>query len=523
MAVPGFESTNECNATARRRLAARVVASALAPVDGASLAAFRVAVGLALACWCLDDLRTGRVHELYVAARFHFTYYLFDFVRPWPGNGMVWHYGGLLVLALAVAAGFLYRAAAFLFALGFTYFFLLDRTNYQNHYYLLTLVSWTLAILPLNRLAAVDPVLGLSTRSGTVPRWCLWLMRFHIALPYAFGGIAKLHPDWFAGEPLRTHLASLSEHWPQLAPVMASEITVSVLIWGGLLFDVLIVPLLLWRPTRGVAYLLCLGFHLTNAFLFHIHVFPWFMIVATTIFFSPDWPRRLLRRPLAGLSGNCSESQPTASRRQRVGLALLGIYCAAQLVVPLRHFLYAGNSLWTERGHHFSWRMMMRTKDSAIWYYVTDAKSGRTGSVDLSRFVNLEQLTKFSRDPEMILHLAHYIAQDFRRVTGRQAEVRALVLTSLNGRKPELLVDPNINLAHEPRGFYARTWILPQREPLPAEIWKVPMKDWRRSVEIPPLTFLTQPASALPSGIAHPSNASPRSPAGTGLAVHDTP
>ncbi|MCX7409816.1 MAG: HTTM domain-containing protein [Planctomycetales bacterium] len=460
-----------------------------APVDVASLVVFRIGFGLIAAWWCFDDLRTGRVHELYVVPAFHFTYYLFDFVRPWPGVGMTLHFLALLLLALCVAAGFLYRVATVLFALGFTYFFLLDRTNYQNHYYLLMLVSWTLVLLPLNRCAAVDAFVGLAARSDTVPAWCLWLLRFHIALPYAFGGLSKLRPDWFAGEPLRTHLTSKT--WlPLVGPWLTSEVTIVILTWGGLLFDLAIVPLLLWSRTRVLAYVLCLGFHLMNSFLFDIHVFPWFMMFATTLFFAPDWPRRLLGHRHSVPPETPVRNWATLPPRSRVAGIVLSIYCVGHLLIPLRPFLYPGDSAWTERGHHFSWRMMLRSKSSALRYYVTDPKSGKTGSVDLRRFVNLNQGLSLARDPEMILHLAHFIGDEFHRQTGRNAEVRALVLTSLNGRKPELLIDPNVDLAKEPRGFHFRNWILPQHEPLRSVAWSVPMQEWERHVELPPLTHL---------------------------------
>ena len=132
----------------------------------------------------------------------------------------------------------------------------------------------------------------------------------------------------------------------------------------------------------------------------------------------------------------------------------------------------------------------MRSKSSAIRYYLTDAKNGRTGIVNLRQFVTPLQLASFSRDPEMILHLAHVIAEDFRHVTGRDVEVHALVLTTLNGRKPELLIDPNTDLANEPRGFYFRTWIREQNEKLRPHPWSVPMTEWERHIDIPPLRFL---------------------------------
>ena len=60
--------------------------------------------------------------------------------------------------------------------------------------------------------------------------------------------------------------------------------------YGGLLFDLLIVPLLLWRRTRPLAFLVALAFHLTNWYLFNIGIFPWLMIAATLLFFPPSWP-----------------------------------------------------------------------------------------------------------------------------------------------------------------------------------------------------------------------------------------
>lgn len=475
----------------------RLATILLSPVDAASSVAFRTGFGLIMAIWAAGDLISGRVHALYEVPGFHFTYYLFDFVRPWPGAGMTLHFLILVGLALCIAAGLFYRIATVLFALGFSYFFLIDRTYYQNHYYLLLLLSWMLALLPLNRCAALDALRPGATRSDTIPAWCLWLVRFHVALPYLFGGIAKLNADWFAGEPLRSHLWSKAA-LPFVGPLLASETTIQLFVWGGLVFDLAIVPLLLWRRTRVPAYVLCIAFHLSNAFLFDIHVFPWFMILTTTIFFEPGWPRRLLKRPRPIVAPVEERSWRGLSWQTRIGATCLAMYCLAQLVIPFRHFLEPGDPNWTERGHHFSWRMMLRVKDSALWFYLTDPKTGKTGTADLRRFITLDQFGKASRDPEMILQLAHLLADEFRRKTGRDAEVRALVLTTLNGRKPQLLIDPAVDLAREPRGFHQRPWIMAQTEPLRDKPWTIPVAEWQRHVELPPLPFLQKPAVSPP-------------------------
>src|SRR5262245_45298530 len=72
----------------------------LSPVDIASLVFFRVGFGALAAYWAWDYLTSGRVQYYYVQPRFHFTYYLFDWVRPWHGAGMYAHFVGLAILGL---------------------------------------------------------------------------------------------------------------------------------------------------------------------------------------------------------------------------------------------------------------------------------------------------------------------------------------------------------------------------------------------------------------------------------------
>jgi hypothetical protein len=124
---------------------------------------------------------------------------------------------------------------------------------------------------------------------------------------------------------------------------------------------------------------------------------------------------------------------------------------------------------------------------AGVRYYVTDTKTGKTGVADLRPFINSEQAGRFPRDPEMILQFAHFLSGEYRRETGRDAEVRALVLMSLNGRKPQLFLDPTVDLSKEPPGFHHRNWIMPQTEPLRMTPWSVPLVEWERHLDLPPL------------------------------------
>jgi hypothetical protein len=309
-------------------------------------------------------------------------------------------------------------------------------------------------------------------------------------VPYFFGGIAKFVPDWFVGAPLTQMLASKRE-LPYVGFLLENPNVGLLLAGGGLLFDLLVVPGLMWKRTRVVAYCFSVVFHLMNAVIFNIHIFPWFMLAATTIFFEPGWPRRLLGG--GSLDSNTLETQVTSlSIKHKLVAGLFALYVTFHCVWPLRHYVYPGDASWNERGHYFAWRMMLRGKPVALGFAIKDKVTQAVVDGNVNRFLSPDQSEKFGRDPEMILHFAHFLGEEYKRTTGHDAEVYALAITSLNGRKPELFIDPNVDLMKEPRGFYQRSWVMPQQEPLQKPFWDVPIDQWRKHVRLPELRFLSR-------------------------------
>ena len=232
--------------------------------------------------------------------------------------------------------------------------------------------------------------------------------------------------------------------------------------YGGLAFDLFIVPLLLWKRTRVVAFLWVIAFHMLNMALFRIGIFPWLMLLATLLFFPPDWPRVLFKR------WRRVRSEPLAIRPQFPGLTtgLIGAYMIIQLTVPLRHFVYHGNVHWSEEGHRFSWHMKLRDKQATARFFVTDPQSRQTWEVAPRLYLTARQTQKMSTRPDMILQMAHHIARDqaVKRGLYRRLEVRARVMASLHGRDRQLLVDPTVDLAAERRSLASARWILPLNE-----------------------------------------------------------
>jgi hypothetical protein len=107
------------------------------PVDGGSLGVFRIVFGLGMAIDAWRYLAYGWVDALYVQPALHFHYLGFAWVQPWSGGGMRLHFWAISILALLVAAGLFYRAAAILLFVAYLYVFLLDQAAYMNHHYLM--------------------------------------------------------------------------------------------------------------------------------------------------------------------------------------------------------------------------------------------------------------------------------------------------------------------------------------------------------------------------------------------------
>jgi len=449
-----------------------LLAALFAPVHLAWLAYFRIAFGLIMVWEVWRYFDNNWISRYWIKPTFHFTYYGFSWVQPWPGDGMYLHFLLLGGLALCIALGLWYRVTTLLFFLGFTYIFLLDQSYYLNHFYLICLLSFLMIFLPAHRAPSLDSARNPALRSNYAPAWTLWLLRAQIGIVYFYGGLAKVNSDWLNGEPMRMWLADRTD-FPVIGAYFTSEWMVYLFSYGGLLLDLLIVPFLLWRRTRVLAFIAGTLFHLTNAQLFSIGIFPWFMICATTIFFDPDWPTRLFTwaAPNKKPDQDLDQSQETAlikpiSSRQRTTVLLLAIYLILQVTIPLRHHLYPGKVNWTEEGHRFAWHMKLRDKNAKAQFWATDPIKQVTWEIDLEEYLSKRQARKMAARPDMALQFAHYIAAQMRQDGYEQIEIRAIIRASLNGRERQLLIDPQVDLAKQSPTWWPASWIMPLEEPL---------------------------------------------------------
>jgi len=432
-----------------QRLADRV----LRPTDAASLVLFRRCFGALMAWRMASMMLSGGMRRGFTEPPFRFTFAGFGWVPRPPAWAIAVLVGAALAAALLMAFDRVPRLAAGLFAGSSAFLLLIDKANYNNHDYLIALLAGILAAVPVEG----------SGPQRTSPAWGLSLLRFQVAMPYVFGGIAKLQSDWlFRAQPLKTWFADPSEHLVPAAWLQQSWLPFAVS-WGGAILDLAIVPALLWRRTRKLAAVTVVGFHLLNFGLFQIGVFPWLMIAAVGLFLDPDWPHRLRR----DRTRRAAHPVPAAAvPRRRIVLALLGAYCAAQLFLPLRHLLYPGNVDWTEQGHTFAWRMKVRDKRGEIRFVAVKPDSAVPLPLSglLSSLLTDRQQRMMMHDPEMMRQVAAYVAREWRAEGQPLTAVRVITDISFNGRPRQPMIDPKTELSELPPGRPAAEWIAPLRQ-----------------------------------------------------------
>ncbi|NBX80017.1 MAG: HTTM domain-containing protein, partial [Flavobacteriales bacterium] len=176
-------------------------------VSIAPLIVFRIIFGALMLIGTSRFILNGWVQKLYIEPTFFFPFLGFEWVKPLPGNWMFLPFILLFVSALFFMLGFFYRIASVVLFLSFTYIELLDKTNYLNHYYFVSLVAFLMQFLPANRYCSLDVYLNLTPKQFIVSKWNIGILKFQLGIVYVFAGIAKLNSDWlFDANPLKIWL-----------------------------------------------------------------------------------------------------------------------------------------------------------------------------------------------------------------------------------------------------------------------------------------------------------------------------
>ena len=443
-------------------------------VDSAPLAVLRILFGVMMLLGTLRFMAYGWVDELYVLPKYHFTYYGFEWVKPFGETGMWLVFGTMVLTSAFIALGFMFRASALLFFLLFTYVELIDVTNYLNHYYFISLCSFLLLLSPAGKTLSIDGKLFPNHRIATVPFWSIGMFRLQLGILYVFAGIAKINYDWMMwAQPLSIWFVSFREV-PLVGGLFQLKETAYVFSWAGALYDLTVPFFLLWAPTRIWAYLTVVGFHFITWLMFPIGMFPWVMMVFTWVFFPIAFHRKLIDRIRKMFSGNkirlveksltsihsSSKTSVSSFLNSLIPLVLV-VFFAVQLFLPLRHFLYPGNLFWTEQGYRFSWRVMLMEKNGFAQFKVSDPETGKQWEIHNTHYLTPQQEKMMSTQPDLLLQFAHILDNEFQSIGVANPIVTVDVQVSLNGRRSRPFINPNVDLSSLSDSWSPKTWILP--------------------------------------------------------------
>lgn len=429
------------------------------------LAVFRILFGLLLFFSTARFIANGWVYDLYVVPKFYFKYYGFEWVTV-PSEQWVYLLFGLMLLAsIGIVLGAFYKISAFGFALIFTYIELFDQTNYLNHYYFVSLMSFLLAMLPAHKALSIDAAFGITSKIDKVPYYTIFVLQLQLGILYFFAGVAKLNYDWLIeAKPLIIWLKPF-ENWPVFGSILTKDWVAYAFSWFGAIYD-LSIAFFLWNSrTRFVAYFAVVAFHILTWLLFPIGVFPFVMIVSTTIFFSEKWHKKVATFIIKLFSKNANlfSGGPKTSPlpTNKILNVILVVFFTIQLLLPFRYLLYPGKLFWTEQGYRFSWRVMLMEKSGTIFFTVKDPISGKTGEYNANDILTPQQYKMMATQPDLILQFAHFIANEYKAQGYDSIQVFADSYVSLNGSGSKTFVNPKVNLAAVQRSLKPIEYLMP--------------------------------------------------------------
>lgn len=428
-------------------------------VSIAPLVTFRVLFGLIMLFSIIRFWSNGWIEAQYIEPKFHFKYFGFYWLPELSATGYYVAFVIMAASAVGIVLGAFYRISAILFFLAFTYVEMMDATYYLNHYYFVSIVGFLLIFMPANKAISLDAKFGFVKPESYVAAWSINLIKFQLALVYFMAGLAKLNYFWLIeAQPLAIWLPA-QDHLPLFGWLFQYKATAYVFSWAGALYDLTIPFFLIYKPTRWLAYLAVIAFHVLTYAMFQIGMFPFIMMGATLIFFSANFHQKIWQT--FGFSFLLSRNDSPVVVPAFAKICLV-VFISLQLILPFRNVLYPGNLFWHEQGYRFSWRVMLMEKAGYAQFIVVD-KNNRRIEVDNAEFLTPVQEKMMSTQTDFMLQYADFIKAHYQSQGVEVAAVNADVFVTLNGRASQRYIDPSIDLSSINDSFSNKSWILPMK------------------------------------------------------------
>ncbi|MEQ3662759.1 MAG: HTTM domain-containing protein, partial [Flavobacterium sp.] len=261
-------------------------------IDNSPLIAFRIFFGFLIACESFGAILTGWVKKVLIDPQFTFSFIGLEWLQPLPNNLMYIYFAGMGLVGVCIMLGLKYRYSIITYTLLWAGVYFMQKSSYNNHYYLLLLISFCMIFLPANKHTSLDVKFGFVEKKLTMPKWVSLLFITQIIIVYFYASIAKIYPDWLDGTFTKNLLQGTTTR-PFFLDLFSQKWFYLFIAYAGILFDLLIIPLFLFKSTRTIALICSVIFHLFNAITLQIGIFPFFALTFILFFYEPETIRKL--------------------------------------------------------------------------------------------------------------------------------------------------------------------------------------------------------------------------------------
>ena len=428
-------------------------------VDNIGLVLFRMVFGFLIATEAIGAIFTGWIRRTLVETPLTFNFIGFDFLQYLQGPAMYYYFVVMGIFGIFVMLGYKYRFSMIVYAIMWTAVYLMQKSSYNNHYYLMMLLCWIMAFLPANRWFSLDAKINPEIKSPSMSRWILLILILQVWIVYTFASVAKMYPDWLDASMAALLMRGRIDYW-LIGDLLQQSWVHWTIAYTGILFDLLIVPLMLWKRTRVAGFVISIFFHLFNSIIFQIGIFPYMSIAFALFFFSPEILKKRFLPKKELYNGN----EVIVPKNKNLIIGVFSIYFLFQLGLPLRHWFFKDDVLWTEEGHRLSWRMMLRSKSGSLTVWVKDKTTGEKERYNYSKLLGSKQQAAVTTKPDLMWQLAQKIKK-VEAEKGRDVSVFMDSRVRVNDGKYHQFTNPEIDLAAEEwHHFKHHEWILPSPE-----------------------------------------------------------
>ncbi|MEH6658593.1 HTTM domain-containing protein [Leeuwenhoekiella marinoflava] len=436
-------------------------------IDNSALVVFRVLFGFLITLEAWGAIATGWIKQTLLEGDFTFNFIGFDFLQPLSGDGMYYYYGLMGLFGVFVMLGLKYRFSVLAYGVMWSAVYLMQKSSYNNHYYLLMLLLGIMACLPAHRYLSLDVKRNPKLKKRSMPRWVYVIIIAQLWIVYTYASAAKLYPDWLDASMAGQLMEARKNYW-LVGDFLQQKWVHWCIAYFGILFDGLIIPALLFKPTRKLAFIVSIFFHLFNSFIFHIGIFPYMSLAFTLFFFPPETIQRIF------LQGKklYTENEIIRPKHYKPALVFFGIYFIIQISLPVRHWFIQDDVLWTEEGHRLSWRMMLRSKGGRISFKVVDKATGLELPFNYRKMLSRKQQRAVSTKPDVIWQFCQRVKKHYA-AKGKDVAIYVDCKIRINGGDLHSLIDPKVDMATAKWDyFWHNEWLLPS--PLNKEVKKAP-------------------------------------------------